>query len=594
MKRVLYDFQTEGTDVLVHGLLQGQLLDNQGNTIYTHAMLLYDDMGMGKSIQALDTILKLDYKEPILIVCPSQCIDVWKDEIKKFFSDVFDDIRIFVGDGVKLSNMLNVTNKSILITSYDTLRNQYKYYIEKELDVGKLSTKELEKYCLINKKSIDRISGLKGNDRKIELLLLSQSIKRKPVLNTNVLCSPFMKQTWGCLILDEVHKIKSPSSSTAKAVGFLSAKYRLGLTGTPIMNSAFDLFSIIQYGLGLFTLDWNKIQSQPNSSYCHNVLQTVSFGRSKEDVPELANNLPKRNRLDESVMFEWKDQEQVINYCNAKAITLKALEVKKGRRNVSTIWNYVQNLRQICLHKDLPGYFDENKKVIHNVSEWSKATHNTFNHWIIKRVFTLLCCFNRIGGFNHDLQMLIIKYFVRFDVKYCIQPSIKMTYIYDLLQNNDKIVVYCTFKVFLKEIMQQWLDQIGIDSVLHAGGSRYEQKKAIDQFHKDKNIRVLLIVKQSGVEGLNLQYAANVCVIMDPHFNEAVDEQAASRVYRIGQTKDVIIRKLYMAGSIDEALKIMKEKKVVISEDWTKKKENKLSLENQRLFLQEYDKVTRK
>jgi len=596
MKRVYYDFQKDGTTILLNALHDGKVIDKDNNEIFSHSILLYDEMGMGKTIQTLDTICKLnrgDTNEPILIICPPQCIDVWKVEIEKFFKSDFDDVRVFVGNGISRANMLRQTKKTLFLTSYNTLRNQYKYYIEKCLDVGKLSSEEMERYCLINKKSLDRVQGLSGDDLKRELLIIAQSIKRKVVKNASIVCSPFLQQKWGCVIMDEVHKIKSPSSSAAKAVGFLNTTYRLALSGTPIMNSPFDLFSIIQYGLGLFTLNWPHIHQYPNSSYCHRILETVTFGRTKDETPELSNNLPKRVKVDENVIIPWSDQDQINSYCKVKERTLIALETKQQK---NSSWKYMHLLRQICLHKDLPGFMHEEARENRQYCVWSKGTHKTFSKWIQKRVFTLLCCFKQIGGINWNIQEQIIRTFVRYDVEQCIQPSPKMIYIYELLKNHDKMVIYCTFKVFLESIMSPWLHQIGIDSIIHKGGSKIHQKKAIELFHKEQDIRILLIVKQSGVEGLNLQYAANVCVIMDPHFNEAMDEQAASRVDRIGQEREVIIRKLYMEGSIDEAMRIMKEKKESVSEDWTKKKDSSvmLSLENQKLFLEKYDKVSKR
>ncbi len=71
----------------------------------------------------------------------------------------------------------------------------------------------------------------------------------------------------------------------------------------------------------------------------------------------------------------------------------------------------------------------------------------------------------------------------------------------------------------------------------------------------------MLIVKSAGSEGLNMQFDANTCIVLEPHFNAAMDEQAAQRIDRIGQEKEVIVRKLYMEGSIDEAMRLMQHDK---------------------------------
>ena len=80
---------------------------------------------------------------------------------------------------------------------------------------------------------------------------------------------------------------------------------------------------------------------------------------------------------------------------------------------------------------------------------------------------------------------------------------------------------------------------------------------------------------------------------MDPHFNNAVDEQAVQRIVRIGQEREVRIYKLFMEGSIDEALRQMQINKQKTIDNWTSKKENSnRSLEIQGLFLNKYDTVS--
>lgn len=42
---------------------------------------------------------------------------------------------------------------------------------------------------------------------------------------------------WDIVVLDEGHKIKNPSTKTAKAINAIGARTRLVLTGTPLMNN---------------------------------------------------------------------------------------------------------------------------------------------------------------------------------------------------------------------------------------------------------------------------------------------------------------------------------------------------------------------
>ncbi len=190
------------------------------------------------------------------------------------------------------------------------------------------------------------------------------------------------------------------------------------------------------------------------------------------------------------------------------------------------------------------------------------------------------------------MRFKLIESFIRSDAR-LIQPSLKMLYVYNIYKNlgkTDKMIIFSTFKVFLEKIMLPWLDQLDIDALLFCGGSRVAQQKILSEFAKSPSIKILLIVKAAGSEGLNMQFDANVCIIMDPHFNMALDEQAAQRIDRIGQEKEVIVRKLYMEGSIDEAMRIMQHEKQAGINAWNGG-EGVRSIESHGMFLSTRDTV---
>lgn len=101
----------------------------------------------------------------------------------------------------------------------------------------------------------------------------------------------------------------------------------------------------------------------------------------------------------------------------------------------------------------------------------------------------------------------------------------------------------------------------------------------------------MLIVKQAGALGLNLQCNASVMVLMDPHYNESLDEQVVQRIDRIGQTDDVIIRKLFMKGSIDEAILQMQQQKQLNVDAWLNRNDELSTMQIMSLFLKERDTV---
>merc|ERR1712073_61741 len=63
-------------------------------------------------------------------------------------------------------------------------------------------------------------------------------------------------------------------------------------------------------------------------------------------------------------------------------------------------------------------------------------------------------------------------------------------------------------------------------------------------YNEDRNRFIFLISTKAGAVGLNLT-GANKVVLFDPAFNPAHDLQAQDRAYRIGQTRDVTIYRLF-------------------------------------------------
>lgn len=71
---------------------------------------------------------------------------------------------------------------------------------------------------------------------------------------------------------------------------------------------------------------------------------------------------------------------------------------------------------------------------------------------------------------------------------------------------------------------------------------------------------VFLISLKAGGTGLNLT-GADTVILYDTWWNPAVEEQAADRVHRIGQTKPVQVIKLVARGTIEEKMNELQEKK---------------------------------
>ena len=79
------------------------------------------------------------------------------------------------------------------------------------------------------------------------------------------------------------------------------------------------------------------------------------------------------------------------------------------------------------------------------------------------------------------------------------------------------------------------------------------RQKIIDDFDKAPAGSVLLSQIQTGGYGLNIQ-SASVVVICEPQLNPSIENQAISRVYRMGQTRNVLVYRLLCQNTIDEKI----------------------------------------
>ena len=131
----------------------------------------------------------------------------------------------------------------------------------------------------------------------------------------------------------------------------------------------------------------------------------------------------------------------------------------------------------------------------------------------------------------------------------------------ELLAEGRRVIVFSQFTTML-DLIRPRLDAAGIRYALLTGSTR-DRPAAIAEFDSGK-AQVFLISLKAGGVGLNL-VSADTVVLYDPWWNPAVEEQAIDRAHRIGQTKPVFVHKLVAAGTIEEKMEMLKEKKAALA-----------------------------
>jgi SNF2 family DNA or RNA helicase len=95
---------------------------------------------------------------------------------------------------------------------------------------------------------------------------------------------------------------------------------------------------------------------------------------------------------------------------------------------------------------------------------------------------------------------------------------------------------------------------------LHGGVPKRARDEMVARFSDPDGPPVLLLSLKAGGVGLNLT-AANHVIHFDRWWNPAVEDQATDRAFRIGQRRDVQVRKFVCVGTLEERIDAMIEDK---------------------------------
>ena len=115
----------------------------------------------------------------------------------------------------------------------------------------------------------------------------------------------------------------------------------------------------------------------------------------------------------------------------------------------------------------------------------------------------------------------------------------------DVSLKKEKTIIFSYFRNEIRYLYEKLRHKLKIDYI---DGSTTPLKKI--ELINSKTHDVLIIQINAGGTGLNLQHYNNV-IFTGPQWNPTLEQQAIARVYRIGQTKDVSVKR-YIVGKINE------------------------------------------
>lgn len=326
-----------------------------------------------------------------------------------------------------------------------------------------------------------------------------------------------VKREYNYIILDESQAIKNPQSQRFKTVRLLKGKNRLALTGTPIENNTFDLYSqfsflnpgifgSIKHFKSTFSEDIDKNQDEYTSDLLARMIHPFILRRTKEQV---ATELPSKT---ETVIYCEMGTEQRKVYDHFKNYFKQKLKEQIEEEGINRSQVYIlqglTKLRQICNSSALA---DREK----DYGQDSTKLDELVRH-LTEKV------------------------------------------------NNHKILVFSQF-VGMLQLVKERLEKEGI-LFEYLDGQTKNREERVNNFQNNPAIRVFLISLKAGGTGLNLTEADYVYLI-DPWWNPAVESQAIDRCYRIGQDKKVMAYRMICKDTIEEKIVQLQDKKKTVASD---------------------------
>ena len=435
---------------------------------YSNELALFFDMGTGKTATTIN-ILRLKYNQNkrvmrTLIFAPLVVCENWAREI-----DMHSDIP---------PHKVAVMNKS-----------------------GKQRIKKLVEYFLV--------------DRDLIVVTNYESLRNKEFYDILKEWQPEI------LVCDESHMVKNPKAKQSKAIEKLSdgTSYRYLLTGTPILNSAIDIFQ--QYRI----MDHGDTFGKNFFSF-----RAKYFRDANAQWSGRPGYFPK-----------WEPVEQLYPELNEK-IYNKAMRVMKSdcldlpdlvHQTVLVPMNPVQKKAYKEMERDFLTFIENNS---------DKPAAIVANLAITKAL---------------KLQQIVTGYVrTEDDQDLDLGQVPRLQVLEELLEQitvDHKCIVWCSFIYNYKQVAKL-CEKMGLEFRLLTGEQNSKQKQdSMDDFNESPQVKVMIANRRAGGIGVNL-VAASYSIVYSRNFSLNDELQSEARNYRKGSEIHDKITKINLVcpDTIDE------------------------------------------
>ena len=396
----------------------------------------------------------------------------------------------------------------LVICGINTLKTNWKKEIERHSKLSctilgeKVNSKGKVSYGSIN----DRLQQLKSDIKEFFVITNVETLRDDRIIKA-ILKG---KNKFDMIVVDEIHKCKSSTSQQGKNLLKLDkAKYRIGATGTLLLNNPLDTYVPLQW-IGAD----RSTQGNFDKYYC------VYGGNFGHDFMGYRNLETLKKQLE---LYSLRRQKSLLNL-PPKNIINEYVDMGEAQQ---TFYENVKN-----------GIKDEVDKVTLKPN-------------------VVLGMVMRLRQATACPSILTTKPI----------PSAKIDRVCDLVEEitseGHKVVVFSTFKETVYNLLprlQQYNPLVGTGD-----NSDEEISRSIDKFQTTPENKVFIGTWQKCGTGLTLTAATHM-IFLDTPFTNAAFEQACDRIYRIGTTEPVFIYNLITSNTVDERVKEIVEDKAALSD----------------------------
>jgi non-specific serine/threonine protein kinase len=324
---------------------------------------------------------------------------------------------------------------------------------------------------------------------------------------------------WRRLVLDEAQQIKNSAARTTQSVRAIPAERRIAMTGTPVENRLAELWSIMQFlNPGLlgseksfrerFAIPIERLGDDEAAAQLRRITAPFVLRRLKTDRTIIAD-LPDKIEMKE---FCTLTREQATLYQAVVDDMLDRIDNSEGMERRGLVLATMMKLKQVCNH---PAHF--------------------------------LADGSALPGRSGKLTRLV-------------------EVLEEAVQEGDRALVFTQFTE-MGDMLERYLRRHLARDVLwlHGGVSKKKRDAMVERFQGADGPPVFLLSLKAGGTGLNLTAATHV-VHFDRWWNPAVENQATDRAFRIGQQRNVQVRKFICGGTLEERIDVMIEAKRALAE----------------------------